>query len=72
MKKAIALTLAVVFFLCAFLWLPRASFAHADHCYDDWQTCRQRAFEADEGVVRTTLMLTVCDIAWGKCQIFGN
>jgi hypothetical protein len=69
MRKAIALTLAAVFFLCAFLWFPQASFAHSDHCYNDWHSCRQRSFEADEGWIRTTLMLTVCDIAWGKCQI---
>ncbi len=69
MKRAIALTLAVVFFLGAFLWFPRASCAHSGHCFNDWEVCRQRAFGSDEGVLRTTLLLTVCDIAWGKCQL---
>jgi hypothetical protein len=72
MKKAIALTLAVVFSLGAVLCLPQTSFAHSDQCYDDWQSCRQRAHEADVGWVKMTLMLTICDIAWGKCQIFCN
>jgi hypothetical protein len=71
MKKAIASTLAVVFFLIVFLWLPAVSTAHASHCYDDWEVCRSRALESSAGMVKTTLMLTVCDIAWGKCQILG-
>lgn len=70
MKKAIALTLAVAFFLCAFLWFPRPSFADADRCYNNWDRCRQRAFEADEGWFRTTIMLTVCDVGWGRCILF--
>ncbi len=69
MKRVIALTLAVVFFLGALLWFPRASYAHASHCYADWGICRQRAFASDEGVIRTTLLLTVCDIAIGKCLL---
>jgi hypothetical protein len=71
MKRAIALTLAVVFFLSAFLWMPRSSSAlvRADVCYDDWEGCRTRAFESDEGIVRTTLWLTVCDVALGKCVL---
>ena len=69
MKRAIALTLAVVFFLGAFLWFPKASSAHAGHCYGDWGICRERAFASDEGVMRTTILLTVCDIAFGKCLL---
>ena len=71
MKRAIALTLAVVFFLGALLWFPGASNAHAGHCFGDWDVCRQRAFASDEGVVRTTILLTVCDIALGKCLLLS-
>ncbi len=67
MKKAVALTLAAALFLGVFLFLPRASFADADDCYDYWERCRARAFEADVGWVKTTLMLTMCDIALGRC-----
>ena len=71
MKKAIALTLAVFVFLSVFLWLPRPASAvvPADLCYDDWEGCRSRALESDEGFVRTVLWLTVCDVALGKCLL---
>jgi hypothetical protein len=71
MKKAIALTLATVFFLSALLSLPQSSTAYtrADMCYDDWEACRIRAFASDEGVVKTILWLTVCDVALGKCLL---
>jgi hypothetical protein len=71
MKRAIALTLAAVVFLSVFLWLPRSACASvpADVCYNDWETCRIRAFAADEGVIRTTLWLTVCDVGLGKCLL---
>ena len=71
MKRAIALTLAAVIFLSAFLWLPRsaAAYTRADMCYDDWEACRQRALESDEGVVKTILWLTVCDVALGRCLL---
>ncbi len=67
MKKAVALTLAAAFFLGVFLFLPRASFADADSCYDYWERCRIRAFAADVGWIKTTLMLTMCDIGLGRC-----
>lgn len=71
MKRAIALTLAAVFFLSALLWLPQSSAAltRADACYDNWEACRVRAFASDEGIVRTVLLLTVCDVALGRCLL---
>jgi hypothetical protein len=71
MKKAIALTLAAVFFLSVFLWLPQPSAAatQADICYDSWEACRARAFASDEGILRTALQLTVCDLALGRCLL---
>jgi hypothetical protein len=71
MKRAIALTLAAAFFLSALLWLPQSSAAitRADICYNDWEVCRSRAFQSDEGIVKTTLWLTVCDVALGKCLL---
>jgi hypothetical protein len=70
MRKAIAVTLAVAFFLSALLSLPQSSWAtKADVCYDDWESCRSRAFESDEGIVKTALWLTVCDVALGKCLL---
>jgi hypothetical protein len=71
MKKAIALTLAVMFFLSAFLWFPQLSSARApaDLCYDDWEHCRNRALQSDDGIAKTILWLTVCDFALGKCLL---
>jgi hypothetical protein len=71
MKRAIAVSLALVFFLSAFLWLPQSAKAvtHSDMCYDDWESCRTRALQSDEGIIRTTLWLTVCDVALGKCLL---
>lgn len=71
MKKAIASTLAVVFALSVILFFPlvTAAAVSANQCYDNWEVCRQRAFQADEGIIRTTVMLTVCDIGLGKCLL---
>jgi hypothetical protein len=71
MKQAIALTLASVILLSAILFFPAAAAAatRADACYDEWGSCRSRAFQADEGVIRTTVMLTVCDFALGTCLL---
>jgi len=71
MKKAIALALAAGLFLGIFLFLPRASFADADYCYDNWERCRHRAFESNEGWFRKAIMLTVCDLALGRCLLFA-
>jgi hypothetical protein len=58
-------------FLSVFFWLPQsaAGRAPADLCWDDWQSCRTRAFQSDEGIIRTTLWLTVCDVGLGKCLL---
>ena len=71
MKKAIALTLAVVLLLSAVLFFPLVSAAAlpANACWDNWEVCRVRSFQAEEGVLRTTIMLTVCDVGLGKCLL---
>lgn len=71
MKKAIASTLATIFLLSAVLFFPIASAAvvRADVCWDNWEACRIRSFQADMGVIRTTVALTVCDIGLGKCLL---
>ncbi len=71
MKKAIALTLAVISVFSAILFFPKVSAAAlpAGACYDNWEVCRMRAFQADEGTLRTTVILTVCDVGLGKCLL---
>jgi hypothetical protein len=71
MKRAIAMSLALACFMSAFLWIPQSAAARApaDLCFDDWGACRTRAFQSDEGIIRTTLWLTVCDVGLGKCLL---
>jgi len=71
MKKAIASTLAVLTVFSAVLFFPAVSRAvlRADACWDNWGACRIRSFEADMGVVRTTVALTLCDVSLGKCML---
>ncbi len=72
MKKAIVLTLAVISVFSAILFFPKLSAAAAlpaGGCYDNWEVCRMRAFQADEGTLRTTVLLTVCDVGLGKCLL---
>ncbi len=71
MKRAIAMSLAVLTILSALYWLPQSAAARApaDLCYDDWEACRSRALQSDEGVIRTILWLTVCDVGLGKCLL---
>ncbi|MCI4445125.1 MAG: hypothetical protein JHC32_03760 [Candidatus Aminicenantes bacterium] len=68
MKKAVALTLSTLFILSAFLFIPAASQTNpADSCWNNWERCKARALASDYGVIRTTLALTLCDIALGNC-----
>ena len=71
MKKVIALTLAVALVLSAVLFFPSLTEASvpAGTCYDNWDVCRACAFQSEEGVLRTTVLLTVCDVGLGKCLL---
>jgi hypothetical protein len=71
MKKVIALTLAVALVLSAVLFFPSLTEARvpAGTCFDNWDVCRGRAFQSEEGVMRTTILLTVCDVGLGKCLL---
>ncbi len=72
MKKAIALVLAAGFVLSLGLFVPIATGADAKYCFDNWEVCRARALNADEGWVRIAIMLTVCDLALGKCLLLAK
>lgn len=71
MKKALAVTLSTIIILSTLSLIPLASqdVNPADSCWDNWERCRARALESDLGVIRTTLALTTCDIALGKCLL---
>lgn len=40
-------------------------------CYGTWEDCRTEALARDASVIQTTLMLTLCDIALGRCILYG-
>ncbi len=71
MKKAVAVTLTAIFIVSALSLLSLSGQAvnPADSCWDNWERCRTRALESDYGPVRTTLALTLCDIALGNCLL---
>ncbi|HAR36518.1 MAG TPA: hypothetical protein DCR87_06415 [Acidobacteria bacterium] len=71
MKKALAVTLTalVIFSTLSFIPLAGQTQNPADSCWDNWERCRARALDSDLGVVRTTLALTLCDIALGNCLL---
>jgi len=70
MKKAIALALAAALMFAAVILIPRSLFAGGgSDCERERQSCREDVLGNDEGWLRTMLMLSVCDIGWGKCVL---
>lgn len=71
MKKALAVSLSAIILFSTLSLIPLASQAvnPADSCWDNWERCRARALESDLGTIRTTLALTLCDIALGNCLL---
>lgn len=73
MKRVLALLLLSIVVVTAALVVtatarpPRT----IGQCYDNWEACRIEALSRDATVIQTTLMLTVCDIALGRCIIYG-
>lgn len=67
-KVGLALLTLLVVGLLVMPFLVAAQ-SHSDYCFDEWERCRERAFAADVGWIKTTLMLTLCDIALGKCLL---
>jgi hypothetical protein len=68
MKKACLLALAGLILLSSVLFFPLAANAHdVNECYRDHQVCRERALNLDAPWTKIALLLTVCDIALGKC-----
>jgi hypothetical protein len=68
MKKALLLALAGLILVSSALFFPLAVSAHdVNECYRDHQVCRERALNMDASWTKIALLLTVCDIALGKC-----
>jgi len=70
MKKLAALTLAGLVLVSAVLFFPASAAARAaDYCYTDYIECRENAFSLDTPWYKMAIILTVCDIALGKCLL---
>jgi hypothetical protein len=71
MMRQVMVVALLVLLAVGLLVLPLvvAAQSHSDYCYDEWERCRERAFESDAGWFKTALMLTICDIALGKCLL---
>jgi hypothetical protein len=72
MKRVIVLALAGALLVSAcFFFAPAVSGRDVGECYANLDTCRERAFNANVGWVRMTLMLTLCDASFGRCVWFA-
>lgn len=70
MKKLAALTLAGLVLASAVLFFPATAAAiAADYCHNDYIECRENAFSLDAPWYKMAIILTVCDIALGKCLL---
>ena len=69
MKKATSLTLVGLLLFSILVISPNFALAGPDKCYDEYETCRTRGLHADKGIIKTTLLLTICDLAVGTCLI---
>ncbi len=68
MKKLAVLALAGLVLVSAALVLPSAAAGRdIDACYRNHQECRENALNLDAPWYKVTIILTVCDLALGKC-----
>lgn len=72
MRKLITLILVCLLLVPVFFLSPKAVNADrgdSDMCHDEHERCRARALQGDYGVVKTTLILSACDVALGTCLV---
>ena len=70
MKKLAVLALAGLVLVSAALIFPASLVAHdVNECYKDHQDCRVNALNLDAPWYKVMLILTVCDVALGKCAL---
>jgi hypothetical protein len=72
MTKTISLVLIGILSLTLILsstTMVLASPSDVDGCYDSHQRCFERALMGNYGVIKTTLMLTACDVGLFRCVV---
>jgi hypothetical protein len=67
MKKVVSLVLVSLLLLSTVFFFPQKADADTQRCFDENGTCRARALNSNQGWIKTTLLLTWCDIVLGKC-----
>ncbi len=68
MKRFVALALTGLLLVAALVLMPIKAAAHdVAECYKDHAACRAQALEMNASWFKIALVLTVCDIALGKC-----
>jgi hypothetical protein len=74
MKKAIAGALAGVFLLLLFVVFAvsvQGQERGVDRCFNNYERCRTRAFNMDVNWVKMAIVLTGCDLGFGRCIYLG-
>ncbi|MFQ6070705.1 MAG: hypothetical protein ACE5LC_09315 [Candidatus Aminicenantales bacterium] len=69
MKKAVASSLVVVLFFSVIFFSANLLRADVDKCYNQYERCRHRALTSGQGIIRQTLMLTICDYMLFLCLV---
>jgi hypothetical protein len=70
MKKACLWALAGLILVSSVVFFPLSLSAHdVNECYRDHQVCRERAMMLDAPWTKVAILLTVCDLALGKCVL---
>ncbi len=75
MKKATAAVLAGVFLLMLVAIFAQPVVGQdrgVERCFNNYDRCRQRAFNMNVSWVKMTLVLTGCDIGFGRCIYLGG
>ncbi len=68
MKRFVALALAGLFVVAAVTLIPMTATARdVSECYRNHEACRALALDMNASWLKVALVLTVCDLALGKC-----
>lgn len=72
MKKFVALALAGLVMLSVVWFFPQTAEARdSAECYRNYRTCRSEAFDMDASWTKVAVVLTICDIALGRCILLA-
>lgn len=68
MKKLAVMALAGLILVSAVLFFPASAAAHdVSGCFSEHMTCRENGLNMDAPWYQVMLVLTLCDLALGKC-----